>query len=90
MTSASKPLLTSNELRKLATHAPIHCTCALKICRGWESVGDDRWPAEQMLLAGTLRADLPDGQFELSFEEFHPEGTRYDSPDAPIALAYFP
>ena len=90
MTSASKPLLTSNQLRKLATHEPGHCTCALRICRGWESVGDDRWPDKQMVSAGTLRAELPEGQLELSFEEFHPKGTRYDSPDAPIALAYFP
>jgi hypothetical protein len=33
---------------------------------------------------------LADGESELSFEEFHPNGTRYDSPEAPIALNYFP
>ncbi len=43
-----------------------------------------------MVKAGKLRPELPEGQFELSFEEFHPEGTRYDSPDAPIAVDYFP
>jgi hypothetical protein len=82
--------LTSNALKALAQQAKTPCQCALKICKGWESVGDDRWPAAQMERAGTLRPELPEGQFELSFEEFHPEGTRYDSPDAPIAVDYFP
>ena len=82
--------LTSNALKALAQQAKTPCQCALKICKGWESVGDDRWPAAQMVKAGMLRPELPEGQFELSFEEFHPEGTRYDSPDAPIAVDYFP
>ena len=82
--------LTSNALKALAQQAKTPCQCALKICKGWESVGDDRWPAAQMVKAGTLRPELPEGQLELTFEEFHPEGTRYDSPDAPIAVAYFP
>ena len=82
--------LTSNALKALAQQAKTPCQCALKICKGWESVGDDRWPVAQMVKAGTLRPELPEGQFELSFEEFHPEGTRYDSPDAPIAVDYFP
>jgi hypothetical protein len=82
--------LTSIDLKALSQKAPTACQCALKICKGWESVGADRWPAAQMVKAGTLRPELPEGQFELSFEEFHPEGTRYDSPDAPIAVDYFP
>ena len=82
--------LTSKALKALAQHVKAPCQCALKICKGWESVGDDRWPTAQMERAGTLRPELPEGQFELSFEEFHPEGTRYDSPDAPIAVDYFP
>ena len=82
--------LTSNALKALSQQAITPCQCALKICKGWESVGDDRWPAAQMVKAGMLRPELPEGQFELSFEEFHPEGTRYDSPDAPIAVEYFP
>jgi DNA ligase (NAD+) len=40
--------------------------------------------------AGTLRQPLPEGQTEASFEEHHPQGTRYDSPQAPIALDFFP
>jgi len=90
MTQKQISPLTADELKSLAKQSSEHCQCALKICKGWESVGDDRWPAAQMEKAGTLRPELPEGQFELSFEEFHPEGTRYDSPDAPIAVAYFP
>ena len=77
-------------LREMARNKPESCTCVLKACRGWESVSDDRWPAEQMRLAGTLRPTLPEGPIELTFEEFHPKGTRYEFPEAPIAPAYFP
>ena len=27
---------------------------------------------------------------EATFEEYHPQGTRYDSPNAPVAPRYFP
>jgi hypothetical protein len=90
MTQEQISPLTVDELKSLAKQSSAPCQCPLKICKGWESVGDDRWPAAQMEKAGTLRPELPEGQFELSFEEFHPEGTRYDSPDAPIAVEYFP
>ena len=80
----------ATELRKVAHGKPGQCTCALKVCRGWESVSDDRWPADQMQPLGTLRPPLPDGQTELTFEEYHPSGTRYESADAPIAPGYFP
>ena len=87
--SNEKPLQ-AEQLKALAAQTPNHCTCALKICKGWESVPDARWPADQMQAAGTLRQELLEGQMELTFEEFHPNGTRYDSPNAPIALDYFP
>jgi hypothetical protein len=90
MTSHHPQTLSADELKAVAASEIERCNCGLKICKGWESVGDDRWPAAQMDKAGTLRPELPEGQFELSFEEFHPDGTRYDSPDAPIALGYFP
>lgn len=77
-------------LKALAAQSPNACTCALKICKGWESTPDARWPADQMHAVGTLRQELPEGQMELTFEEFHPNGTRYDSPKAPIAVDYFP
>jgi hypothetical protein len=82
--------LNSTQLKALAKQSLNQCTCALKICKGWESVGNDRWPSKQLKLEGTLRRELAQGETELSFEEFHPNGTRYDSPEAPIALNYFP
>ena len=84
------PPLSSQELQQLASCQTRPCTCTLKSCQGWESVSNDRWPADLMRLAGTLRQPLPAHESEPTFEEFHPQGTRYESPDAPIALAYFP
>lgn len=77
-------------LKQLANSSPDQCRCTLKACRGWESVSDDRWPAQQMQAAGTLRKPLPEGQAEWTFEEYHPKGTRYESDQAPIAPDFFP
>ena len=63
------------------------CHCGLGACAGWESLTEDRWPAAQMQAVATLRD--PD-VYEPTFEECHPAGTRYDSPDAPVALKFFP
>ena len=63
------------------------CNCALGACPGWESFTEERWPKDQMRALGTLRdADI----YEATSEEFHPNGTRYDSPGAPIAIDFFP
>jgi hypothetical protein len=90
MSESPNLLLNSTQLKALAKQSLNQCTCALKICKGWESVSNDRWPSKQLKLEGTLRRELAQGETELSFEEFHPNGTRYDSPDAPVALNYFP
>lgn len=82
--------LNAQALRSLAQVKPERCDCALKACRGWESVSDDRWPGAQMTLAGTLRRPVPEGQTELTFAEFHPNGTHYDSTNAPVAPDHFP
>ena len=71
----------------MAQHNPQPCSCALGACKGWESFTEDRWPKDQMQALGTLRD--PD-IYEPSPEEFHPQGTRYASPDAPIAVKFFP
>ena len=63
------------------------CDCLLNQYPGWDSITDMRWPAAQMVQVADLREP---GVDEPTFEEFHPNGTRYESPDAPIALAYFP
>jgi hypothetical protein len=83
-------ILDANQLKGVSQTSPTECQCALKNCAGWESVSEDRWPADQMQLKGTLREPLSDGQTEPSFAEFHPDGTRYDSPQAPIAPKHFP
>ncbi len=71
--------------RRLEDKAP-GCLCRTIQKASWESITLERWPAnvEQV---GTLREPDVD---EPTFEEFHPDGTRYDSPDAPIAVAWFP
>lgn len=70
-----------------ATDAPARCSCRLSHFAGWDSITDERWPGAQMEQIANLRS--PDAQ-EPTFTEYHPQGTRYDSPNAPIALAYFP
>ena len=63
------------------------CTCSIGECKGWESFTEDRWPKGQMQAVGTLRdPDL----YQPNAEEHHPSGTRYASPDAPIAVNFFP
>lgn len=90
MENKDPDFVSAESLKALSQSKPSQCTCALKHCQGWESVSDDRWPAAQMQRKGTLREALQEGQTEPSFEEFHPDGTRYDSAQAPIAPKYFP
>ena len=90
MSEKALSVLNANQLELIFVGHSADCTCILKNCQGWESVSNDRWPAHQMQAKGTLREDPPEGQMEPTFEEFHPDGTRYDSPLAPIASKYFP
>ncbi len=90
MSNAAIPLLQSAaELRALLDSAPTPqpCACSLVHCPGWTSLTEERWPADQMQQVATLRDPEI---YEPTFEEHHPHGTRYDSPDAPVALQYFP
>lgn len=84
-----KHIASSTELRQAlaAGQAPQACSCALGACTAWESLAEYRWEAAQMSPVGTLRDPAID---EPTLEEKHPQGTRYDSPDAPIAPAFFP
>jgi hypothetical protein len=89
------PHLDAPALKALAKAAsPQKCACALGPCAGWESMTEDRWPALKMNAVGSLRAAQGDADpvqgSEPTFEEFHPEGTRYESPLAPIAPEFFP
>ncbi len=80
------------ELRQLAETSErvspsATCACRLHVATSWESITEERWPAALMESLGTLRDPSVD---EPTFEEFHPQGTRYDSADAPIAVQFFP
>lgn len=86
------PFLDSDALKSLALAVPAvtSCACGLGSCQGWESVSDSRWPKALMTQVATLRDPGTAHGEELTFEEFHPQGTRYDSEDAPVAPAFFP
>lgn len=81
-------LLTAETLQRACADSPAGaCACALGACRSWESFTEDRWPREQVRPLGTLRDPAVD---EPTLEECHPDGTRYGSWDAPVAVAFFP
>jgi hypothetical protein len=84
-----KHIANSAELRFALgkAEAPQACRCALGTCTAWESLAEYRWEAAQMTAIGTLRDPVVE---EPTLEECHPQGTRYDSPNAPIAPAFFP
>jgi hypothetical protein len=63
------------------------CSCSIGACAGWESVSDASWPSEQMKAVATFR---PNDVSEPTYEEHHPQGTRYESPLAPVAINFFP
>ncbi len=63
------------------------CVCSVGACQGWTSVAEERWPADRMTPVATLRDPQVN---EPTFEEWHPHGTRYDAPDAPVAPRHFP
>ncbi len=81
-------MLNAETLKALGeAKTPVACSCPLRPCAGWESFTEDRWLKAQMLAMGTLRD--PD-VYQPVAEEHHPRGTRYASPDAPIAVNFFP
>ena len=83
---ANTPALRALVLSATTQATTLACRCAsLGPCAGWESITEDRWPAQLQQLATLRDPEL----YEPTFEEFH-QGTRYDSPDAPIALKHFP
>lgn len=86
--------LSPARLREIALEAgarPPCPACARLASPGWESL-----PAEFDLRAlrpvGTLRVPAadPDHDDEPTWAEHHPDGTRTDSPRAPIAPAFHP
>lgn len=85
----STPKLSFDELMRLARASGAvarACACDLASCRGWTRV-PATFPEQQMRVAGTL---VDDPYAEASYVEYHPSGTDYWSPDAPIAPRHFP
>lgn len=77
----------AQRLAHLARQAGRHaCSCRLAGHRAWTSINDSQWPPSMEKVA-SLRAETDE---EPTYEEYHPEGTRYDSPAAPVVPAYFP
>ena len=72
-----------------ALRQPHHhdCDCPLKPCEGWSSISEAQWPKDSLVAQATLRDPHID---EPTFEEHHLNGTRYESPNAPVALKFFP
>lgn len=62
------------------------CACGIDGCREWTRTPVS-FPQAQMRGVGTLAGDPYD---EPTYAEYHPLGTHYWSPDAPIALRHFP
>lgn len=82
------PLLDAPRLAALAAQAapsPCH-DCERLGAAGWESLPDPG-AAAHLQPVGTLREDPFS---EPTLAEHHPDGTRYWSPEAPIAPAWFP
>jgi hypothetical protein len=85
---SSVPFISTPEaLKQLAAGPHSTCQCSLRHCAGWESITDTAWPGTHLQHVATLRD--PD-VYEPTFEEHHPNGTRYESADAPVALKFFP
>jgi hypothetical protein len=62
------------------------CGCMIATYHGWTRIPAD-FPQAQMRTIGTL---LDDPHTEPTYAEYHPDGTGYWSPDAPIAIRFYP
>lgn len=89
MTAASAPPMTAETLIALGREASAAhgCPrCIALVCKGWESVPGG-FDSSTLRLVGTLRSV---DEEEPTLVEYHPTGTHGWSPDAPIALGWFP
>ena len=78
--------LEADEIERDAAASTRDCDCTLRACAGWESAGAsfDESRLERLGAVAPVQAGEP------TWHEYHPNGTRYGSPDAPIALGHFP
>jgi len=62
------------------------CSCSRVSLAAWQKL-PTTLELDKFEVVGTLMEDPYD---EPTFVEYHPQGTRYDSADAPIAPRYYP
>jgi hypothetical protein len=74
------------ELAQSSSRVTRACACAIDSLGEWSRVPVE-FPQAQMRTVATL---LDDPYMEPTYAEYHPHGTSYWSPDAPIAPHYFP
>lgn len=83
------PVLDGAALRQLAQQSAAvtqPCGCTTNDAHGWISLPLSL-PETQLADVGTLVADPYE---EATFTELHPQGTRYESPTAPVAPHHYP
>ncbi|ODP32968.1 hypothetical protein [Pandoraea sp. ISTKB] len=74
-------------LAESASNVAIDCQCTKTPLDGWASLPNSL-PDTQLEVVGTLWNQQ--ATQEPTFAEYHPDGTSYWAPDAPIAPRYFP
>jgi hypothetical protein len=96
MNAASPPLLSADELMRLALQADRGqpCpACAALVCPGWESLPAG-YDTSSLDCVGTLVQPAGSGRLddngEATLSEYHPHGSHAWSADAPIAPGWFP
>lgn len=70
----------------MSVNATIPCQCRPENVVDWKTVP----PSLDEALFEVVGTLFEDPYVEPTFVEFHPAGTRYESPDAPIAPRFFP
>ena len=87
--SDAVPNLSADAILELAAQPrpTARCRCAVLQCAGWETLSAT---FDETLLRRVGRVSGADAYDEPTHEEYHPTGTRYGLPDAPIALGHFP
>lgn len=73
-------------LAELSANVRQPCDCAKRSFEAWDSL-PSTFPEELLTCVGKVS---PPSEEELTVKEYHPKRTNYWSPDAPIALNYFP
>jgi hypothetical protein len=77
---------TLSQLATASTAVTATCNCSTVPLRAWQKLPTSL-DLENLVEIGTLVDDPYD---EPTFSEYHPQGTRYESEEAPIAPRYFP